>query len=143
MPPTVYIQLERKKDPIFAPKPVAADYAGAKSYLSLIFPDDVTAVLLTKLKAAPITQIRVDDILRASRQGPADPKDPKVQEEIAKIKAEEPMPPALLVQGDRARGIYFTIADGFHRLSAIYSRDPDTMIPCQLAKPDWSALDVK
>lgn len=140
-PPAIYIQEERKKDPIFNPKVALDDYASAASYLSLLFPDDVSAQLIVLLKKAPVTQLRVNDILRASKQGPADPKDVKVQREIANIKAEQPMSPVLLVQGDRARGIIFTIADGYHRLSAIYSRDPDAMVSCQLARPNWSALD--
>lgn len=143
MPPAIYIQEERKKDPIFTPKVLPDDYTAAASYLSLLFPDDISAQLLVLLKKAPVTQMRVNDLLRASKQGPADPKDPKVQEEIANIKAEQPMSPVLLVQGDRARGIIFTIADGYHRLSAIYSRDPDAMVSCQLAKPKWAVLDVK
>lgn len=143
MPPAIYIQEERKKDAIFNPKTAPDDYAAAASYLSLLFPDDVSTQLVVLLKKAPVTQMRVNDILRASKQGPADPKDQKVQEEIANIKAAQPMSPVLLVQGDRARGIIFTIADGYHRLSAIYSRDPDAMVPCQLAKPKWAVLDVK
>lgn len=133
--------LTRQKDPIFTAKPEAKDYAGAQDFLGLLFADDVAKALVAQLKKAPVVQLRVNDILRASRQGPADKDDPGVQSETKNIKDEVPLGPVLLIQGDRARGIFFTIADGYHRLSAMYHRDPSQMVPAQLAKPNWSALD--
>ena len=133
--------LTRQKDPVFLPKTDPADYVHAFNYLSLLFSDDVAKALVAQLKKAPITQMRVNDLLRASRQGPADKNDPNVQAEIKNIKDEIPLGPVLLVQGDMSRGIHFVIADGYHRLSAMYSRDPSQMVPAQVAKPNWSALD--
>jgi hypothetical protein len=131
----------RKKDPIFAPKPVAKDWPSAEAYLNLIFPADVVAALMAKLKTAKTTQIRANDILRAAKVPPITEKDPGVQKAIGDIKDEAVLSPVLLIQGDLFRGIHLIIADGMHRCSAAFLRDPDAMVSAVVAVVDWSALE--
>jgi hypothetical protein len=133
--------LLRKKDPIFAAKPVAKDFTGATNYLTLCFPSDVVDALIAKLKTGKVTQARANDILRASRLHPVDDSDPGVKKEIGNIKDEVTLPPVFLIQGDLFRGIPLIVADGYHRVSACYLRDPDAMVSCVLAVVDWSALE--
>lgn len=133
----------RKKDPIFAPKPVAQDYTGAQAFLNLCCPPDVSAALLAKLKSSKVTQARANDILRASKLKPITDNDPGVAKEIDNIKSQVVLPPVLLVQGDVFRGIPLVIADGFHRVCAAFLRDPDAVVSCVLAVVDWSALEVR
>ena len=131
----------RKKDPIFAPKPTAKDFPAAENYLNLIFPADVVAALLAKLKTTKVTQVRANDILRAAKVPPITDKDPGVQKAIDNIKDEAVLAPVLLIQGDLFRGIHLIIADGMHRTSAAFLRNPDAMVSAVVAVVDWSALE--
>jgi len=53
-----------------------------------------------------------------------------VEKDLAKIREGSKLSPSLLVRdGDRAKVI---IADGYHRLCAVYSVDEDAVIPCKI-----------
>lgn len=138
--PVVYMDM-RKRDPIYTAKPATSDFQAALTYLSLIFPNDVAAALVAKLKAGKVVQARANDILRAAKVPPLDEKDPGVQKEIGQIKDEQPQSPVLLIQGDLYRGLHLIIADGMHRTTAAFLRDPDAMVSAVIAQVDWSALD--
>jgi disulfide oxidoreductase YuzD len=53
-----------------------------------------------------------------------------VEADIAKIMKEEKLSPLLLYR-DQARG-RLIIADGYHRLCAVYKLDEDAIIPCKI-----------
>ena len=134
MPPVIYIQERKKLDPQFLPKPVAKDYTGARAYLGLLMPDDRADKAIGILKKSPVVQFRAADLVRASRLGLIDKKDPGVQKASDKLESGDPLSPVLLIQGTDDPDANMIIADGAHRVSAAYWLDPDITIPAVLAK---------
>jgi len=113
-------------------KPEQHDYPAALNYLSLHFPPDRAEHFMQELIAAPMTERADKDILRAASMPllPAD--DKHVVRNIAKIKAGEKMVPILIVvAGGRS-----LIADGYHRVCALWHLDYDLPIPCKIV---WEA----
>ena len=78
------------------------------------------------------TQHIAKDILRASRL-PLLPSDERhVAEDLKKIRKGKALSPVILIQGDLTRGRPPIIADGYHRMCAVYSIDEDALIPCKI-----------
>jgi hypothetical protein len=112
------------------PEPEEKNYPAATSYLNLLF-DDVTVItLINKLKKAPITQFKAKDIFRASGLSLLGVSNSHVDKNRAKIKDEVPLSPILLVRDREYRKVI--IADGYHRMCAVYSYNEDEMIPCKI-----------
>ncbi len=111
-------------------KPEDHDYPAARSYLNLIYDDKRCDQFVAALKAAPVTQFKSKDIFRAARLSLLDKKNSHVAKDRDKIKAGEKLSPMLLVR-DSVNG-KVVIADGYHRLCAVYSFDEDAVIPCKI-----------
>lgn len=111
-------------------KPQEHDYPSAYSYLSLIYDEKTSAAFVTELKKAAIVEFKAKDIFRASNLSQLGVSNLHVRRDIKKIKCSEMMSPLLLVR-DQANG-KLTIADGYHRLCAVYGFDEDALIPCQI-----------
>ena len=84
-----------------------------------------------KLKQAPISKFKAKDIFRASGLSLLGIGNTHVQKDQEKIKAGREISPLLLIR-DSANGKVI-IADGYHRLCAVYSYDEDATIPCKIA----------
>jgi hypothetical protein len=110
--------------------PETHDYPAALSYLNLLYADQPSRRLITALKAAPVTQFKAKDIFRASRLSLLGISNSHVGKDRAKIRAGQPLSPILLVR-DAGSG-QVVIADGYHRLCAVYSFDEDALIPCKI-----------
>lgn len=111
-------------------KDVAAhDYAAAEAYLSLKLDSDVASKAVKRLRKAPITSRRANDILRAAGLSPAPLDDPGVMKDLIKAIEGTPLSPVLVVSD----GVTADIADGYHRVSLVYRIDPYTEIPLKLA----------
>jgi hypothetical protein len=111
-------------------KDVAAhDYAAAEAYLSLKLDSDVASKAVKRLRKAPITSRRANDILRAAGLSPAPLDDPGVMKDLIKAIEGTPLSPVLVVSD----GVSADIADGYHRVSLVYRIDPYTEIPLKLA----------
>ena len=111
-------------------KPEKHDYPAAESYLRLVLKDKVAARFVSKLKRAPITEFKAKDIFRASGLSLLGVSNSHVEKDRKKIAAGEALSPLLLL---RARGLgKVVIADGYHRLCAVYSVDEDALIPCKI-----------
>jgi hypothetical protein len=111
--------------------PVEKDYAAAQSYLSLTFEDADVRRLLLALRAAPVTSFAAKDIFRASGLSLLGVSNAQVDKFRRKISQGDPLSPLLLV---RVPGLAKVIvADGYHRLCAVYSVEEDGPIPCQIA----------
>ncbi len=106
------------------------DYPAAGSYLALLHPADRVAALLTRLRAEPIVQFKAKDIFRASRLSLLGVSNSHVERDRKKIKRGQALSPLLLVR-DEADG-RVVIADGYHRLCAVYAVDEDAVIPCKI-----------
>jgi hypothetical protein len=112
-------------------KPEVADhdYAAAEAYLSLKLKEEKVAKLVHRLREAPLTTRRANDILRAAGLSAAPLDDPGVLKDLAKAIEGRKLSPVLVVSGKKRADI----ADGFHRVSLVYRLDPYTEIPLKLA----------
>ncbi len=111
-------------------QPAEHDYPAALSYLTLIYDAKTAASLVSKLKSAPMSEYKAKDIFRASRLSLLGVSNSHVKKDRVKIKSGDKVSPLLLVR-DPANG-KVVIADGYHRLCAVYTFDEDAVIPCKI-----------
>jgi hypothetical protein len=106
------------------------DYPAAESYLRIIYPDDKVARIITTLRSALIVQFKAKDIFRTSQLSLLGVSNSHVQKDRSKILAGKSLSPLLLVR-DPPNGKVI-IADGYHRMCAIYGFDEDALIHCKV-----------
>ena len=112
-------------------KPEEHDYPAALSYLSLIYDEQKAAAYIKKLKRAPILEFKAKDIFRASSLSLLGISNARLVKDQKKIQAGRELSPLLLVRDSSNRKVI--IADGYHRLCAVYSHDEDAVILCKIA----------
>ena len=112
-------------------KPEDHDYPAALSYLSLIYDEKTAANLVKKLRQAKISEFKAKDIFRASGLSLLGVSNSHVKADQKKIESGREVSPLLLIRNSSAGKV--VIADGYHRLCAVYSFDEDIVIPCQIA----------
>ena len=112
-------------------EPEDDDYLGALSYLSLLYDERIAKTYVGKLKRASISEFKATDIFRASGLPTLGVSDPHVEKDEQKLKSGSKLPPLLLIR-DSAHG-KLVIADGYHRLCAVYFCDEEAVIPCKIA----------
>jgi hypothetical protein len=122
--------MDNKTDIKWLPEPEDKDYPAAQSYLSLLHTETETIGLVKKLKDAKVIQFKAKDIFRASGLSLLGVSNTHVTRDQQKIKEGKGLSPLLLVR-DTPNGKVI-IADGYHRLCAVYSFDEDQMIPCKI-----------
>jgi disulfide oxidoreductase YuzD len=110
--------------------PQKHDYPAAESYLSLIFEPQTAKTAAEKLESAQIMLLPAKDIFRASGVSLLGVSNSHVEKDRARIILGEKLSPLLLFR-DTNRG-KLIIADGYHRLCAVYTFDEDAMIPCKI-----------
>jgi hypothetical protein len=111
-------------------KPEEHDYPAALSYLSLIYDEQKAAAYIKKLKRAPILEFKAKDIFRASSLSLLGISNARLAKDQKKIQSGRELSPLLLVRDSSNRKVI--IADGYHRLCAVYSHDEDAVIPCKI-----------
>jgi len=111
-------------------KPEEHDYRAAESYLSLIYAGKKSVKLVAALREAPVSPFKAKDIFRASQLSLLGVSNSHVEKDGQKIKSGQKLSPLLLVR-DEALG-KVVIADGYHRLCAVYGFDEDALIPCKI-----------
>lgn len=136
----VYIEERKKAQPVWMKAVAPDDYAHAKSFLTLAFPDNIVDACMKALKAGTIVQAAAKDILRASGSPFLDAKVPGVKQQGDLIDAGQPLSPILFIRGSGSPSLDGILADGLHRTLAAYDIDPEAMIPVRLGVVDWSAL---
>jgi hypothetical protein len=112
------------------PQPEEHNYPAAESYLRLSYTDKEAARLVRELERAPMTEFKSRDIFRASGLSLLGLSNSRVQKDINKIVAGKKLSPILLVRD--AKSTRVIIADGYHRLCALYTFDEDAVIPCKI-----------
>jgi len=112
-------------------KPEDHDYTAARSYLSLLYDEPVSSWHVDKLKRAPVSKYQAKDIFRASDLSLLGVSNFHVKIDRKKIKSGKALSPLLLIR-DPGNGKVI-IADGYHRLCAVYSYDENAVIPCKIA----------
>jgi hypothetical protein len=112
-------------------EPEEQDYPAALSYLSLLYDEPTASGCVNKLKRASVTEFKAKDIFRASGLPLLGAANSHVQKDRQRIESGRALSPLLLIR-DSANGKVI-IADGYHRLCAVYSYDEDAIIPCKIA----------
>ena len=112
------------------PEPGENNYPAAESYLSLIYDDKTTEAIVSRLKTAPESQFYAKDIFRASGLSLLGVSNSHVEKDRGKIKDGKPLSPILLVRDGRNGKVI--IADGYHRMCAVYSFSEDALIPVRI-----------
>jgi len=122
--------MNKKNKIIWAGEPQDHDYPAAASYLSLIYPPSQTKKLVEELRRAPMTQFHAKDVFRASGLALLGPRNFHVKKVRAKIADGQKISPIMLVRNKRNGKV--VIADGYHRMCAVYPFDEDAMVPCKI-----------
>ncbi len=105
------------------------DYDAAEAYLSLKLEGDAVSKIVKRLRKAPLTRRRANDILRAAGLTAAALDDPGVMKDLIKALEGRRLSPVLVVSD----GTSADIADGYHRISLVYRIDPYGEVPLKLA----------
>jgi hypothetical protein len=106
------------------------DYPAAGSYLSLLYDKAAAAKYVEQLRNAPLSKFKAKDIFRASGLSLSGISNSHVEHDREKIRAGKSLSPLLLVRNADHQKV--TIADGYHRMCAVYSFDEDALIPCKI-----------
>ncbi|HJV64894.1 MAG TPA: hypothetical protein VJ550_04085 [Geomonas sp.] len=113
------------------PEPEEQDYPAAFSYLCLTYDVSEADQIVARLRRAEMTKFKAKDIFRASCLPLLGISNSHLQKDQKKIKSGKELSPLLLVR-DRANR-KLVVADGYHRMCAVYSFDEDAWIPCKIA----------
>ena len=115
------------KKQIWLEHPEEHDYPAAIDYLDLLYPMETVLATVDNLRKVETIHKKSKDILRASRLPLLSKDNVHVKGNIRKVKAGKKLSPILLV-----RDTSLVIADGYHRLCAIYYLSEDLEVPCRI-----------
>ena len=121
--------MKRKKNK-WLKEPEKHDYPAAESYLTLLFDEETAAKYAKALSRAPMTSFAAKDIFRASQLPLLGASNSHVRKNQKKLAAGKKLSPLLLVRDLDHRKLI--IADGYHRMCAVYSFDEDTIVPSKI-----------
>lgn len=121
---------KKTKQPIWLPDAEEHDFPGAESYLALIYSGKRAAKIVARLRTTGIVQCKAKDIFRASQLSLLGISNSHVEKNRQKIKAGTSLSPILLVRDKQNRKVI--VADGYHRLCAVYGFDEDAWVPCKI-----------
>jgi hypothetical protein len=114
------------------PEPEEQDYPAAESYLNLIYGGIAVEMIMDNLRKAKLTQFKAKDIFRASGLSLLGISNSHVETDRKKIESGKQLSPILLVRDEGNSKVI--IADGYHRLCAVYSFNEDESIPCKIVR---------
>jgi hypothetical protein len=119
--------MSKKVDVTWLPEPDDKNYPAAESHLGLLYDDKSVKVMVGKLRAAPVSLFKTKDISGLSLLGV---NNSHVERDHEKIEEGKSLSPILLVRDPHNSNVI--IADGYHRLCAVYSFNEDELIPCKI-----------
>jgi hypothetical protein len=122
--------MANKMDIKWLTDPEDRDYPAAGSYLSLIYDERATAQYVEQLRKAPMSKFKAKDIFRASGLSLLGISNSHVEHDRKKVLAGQSLSPLLLVRAASDQKVI--IADGYHRMCAVYAFDEDALIPCKI-----------
>ena len=111
-------------------EPEEHNYPAAESYVSLIYDAPTASAFVRKLKRAAMSEFKAKDIFRASGLSLLGVSNAHVEKDQTRIESGKKLSPLLLVRD--ANNGKVVVADGYHRLCAIYSYDEDAIVPCKI-----------
>ena len=106
-------------------RPEAKNWLAANDYLGLLGYGHLPPTDLSRLK---VQTFKAKDILRASGLQLLPESNKKVESKEEKINDGKPLSPIILVLTEP--GNHLVIADGYHRVCAVYYVNQDAEIPC-------------
>lgn len=118
------------KQMLWLPRQQAEDCAHAGEYLALLFPAPAARALAKRLAKAKVQVHPAKNILRAARATTYPANNARVRHDLGKIAKGKKLPPILLVRGDAAKDLPLIVADGMHRLSAVWHHDEAADVAC-------------
>jgi hypothetical protein len=121
----------KKTDVQWLDEPIAHDYVAAEQYLQLLFAPDIARRLSDKLRQAPMAEYAAKDILRASGTSILYIKAFDWSKHEKSLSDGKPLAPILLVRQSNSGPLL--VADGFHRLCALFSANEEIKVPCKIA----------
>lgn len=113
-------------------KPGRRDLDAAFRYLSLLNRSDSATALVQGLRTAETCEHAAKDLLRACALPLLARDESQVATELKRVRKGRPLPPVLLIQGAMAQAVPLTVADGYHRICAVYYYDEDAPIACRI-----------
>jgi hypothetical protein len=119
-----------KKKVKWLAKPAEDDYGAAENFLQLLFKPKKVRRWAKQLRQADVTEYLARDILRATGTSILEVQAfdwSKQQKEIDEGKC---LAPILIVRQDN--GGHLIIADGFHRLCALFAHDQEVKVQCKI-----------
>lgn len=122
--------MTRTKDIAWLTEPEEHDYPAAASYLALVMDSAAADRCVEALRRAQVVPFKAKDIFRASGLSLLGVSNSHVEKDRRKIGAGKPLSPLLLVRAPEHGKV--VIADGYHRLCAVYGVDEDALIPCKI-----------
>lgn len=111
-------------------EPSEHNYPSAISYLSLILEESKASCVSVRLKNAKVSLFKARDIFRASELPLLGISQHQIDRNLKKIKKNEALSPILLVRDVENRRVI--VADGYHRLCAVYHHNDNMEIPCKI-----------
>jgi hypothetical protein len=121
---------KKLKDPKWLSEEEEHDYPAAESYLSLIYAEDRVAEMMARFRKVSIKEFKAKDIFRASQLSLLGVSNSHVEKDRNKIRKGISLSPLLLLRDEQNGKV--VIADGYHRLCAIYEFDEDALIKCKI-----------
>ena len=106
------------------------NYQAAASYLGLLHPDNRVVEIIAGLRSAPIVKFKAKDIFRSSQLSLLGVSNSHVEKDRKKIRKGISLSPLLLLRDEQNGKV--VIADGYHRLCAVYQVDEDAWIQCKI-----------
>lgn len=107
-----------------------SNYKAATEYLQLIFTAKQTKKFVSRLIKTSLRSCPAKDIFRATQLSLLGVSNSHVDKNRTKIQLGELMSPILLVRDARNGNVI--VADGYHRLCAVYGFDEDAVIPYKI-----------
>ena len=111
-------------------KPEDHNYPSAISYLLLTVYEQTARAVGLALQNEPVVHFKARDIFRASGLPLLGISQHQIEHNLKKIKDGELLSPILLVRDTAFRRVI--VADGYHRLCAVYHHNDNLEIPCQI-----------
>jgi hypothetical protein len=122
--------MSKLKEINWLPDVAEHNYSAAASYLSILYPENRVTDMLEQLRSVPLVQFKAKDIFRASQLSLLGVSNSHVEKDIDKIEKCIGLSPILLVRDPQNGKVL--IADGYHRLCAIYRFNEDALIHCKI-----------
>ena len=121
---------KKSNEVVWLDVPEEHGYPAAASYLALTSGPKRVEKLIFNLRKAKVSHFKAKDIFRASGLSLLGVSNSHVEKDRKKIQKRIALSPLLLVRDNDRCKIF--VADGYHRLGAVYSINEDALIPCQI-----------